>query len=64
MSISLRHPRFPHDVATVCRLAYGFEDRDPISDVEIAEELGGSRATTQRTRTRALDKMRFALGVA
>lgn len=49
---------------SVCRLAYGFEDRDPISDAEIAEELGMSRATTQRTRTRALDKMRSALGVA
>jgi RNA polymerase sigma factor (sigma-70 family) len=48
----------------VCRLAYGFEDRDPISDAEIADELTMSRATTQRTRTRALDKMRSALGVA
>ena len=48
----------------VCRKAYGFEDRDPISDAEIAEELGMSRATAQRTRTRALDKMRSALGVA
>ena len=48
----------------VCRLAYGFEDCDPISDAEIADELTMSRATTQRTRTRALDKMRSALGVA
>lgn len=48
----------------VCVLAYGFDDRDPISDAEIAEELTMSRATTQRTRTRALDKMRSALGVA
>jgi RNA polymerase sigma factor (sigma-70 family) len=48
----------------VCRLAYGFEDRDPISDAEIADELTMSRATTQRTRTRALDKMRQRLGIA
>lgn len=45
-------------------LAYGFDDYNPCSDAEIAERLGGfSRPTIQRTRTRALGKMRVSLGL-
>ncbi|RLK22671.1 DNA-directed RNA polymerase specialized sigma subunit [Micromonospora sp. M71_S20] len=47
----------------VCRLAYGFADFDPQPDAEIGHRLGGfSRLKVQRTRTRALGKMRSALG--
>ncbi|MFI7069520.1 hypothetical protein [Micromonospora sediminicola] len=47
----------------VCRLAYGFADFDPQPDAEIGHRLGGfSRLKIQRTRTRALGKMRSALG--
>jgi len=49
---------------SVCRLAYGFDDRDPLTHDEVAVELGMSLSTARRTRTRALDKMRSALGVA
>ena len=34
---------------------------EPLSDREAAEALGSTRATVQRTRTRAIDKMRAAL---
>ncbi|OZV74741.1 hypothetical protein CA850_29630 [Micromonospora echinospora] len=47
----------------VCRLAYGFSDFDPVPDAEIGHRLGKfSRLKIQRTRTRALGKMRSALG--
>jgi DNA-directed RNA polymerase specialized sigma subunit len=48
----------------VVRLAYGFSDYDPVSDGEIGERIGMSRAKVQRTRSGALTKMRSALGVA
>lgn len=48
----------------VTRAAYGFSGYRPLSDGEIAEEgWAGSRASVQRTRTRALGKMRDALGL-
>lgn len=47
----------------VCRLAYGFADFDPQHDAEIGHRLGGfGRLKVQRTRVRALGKMRAALG--
>lgn len=49
---------------TVCRLAYGFADYDPVPDAEIGDRLGFSRATAQRHRAGALVKMRNALAVA
>jgi len=49
--------------ADVVRLAYGFSDYEPVPDAEIGARMGFSRATTQRTRTGALDKMRRVLGV-
>lgn len=49
---------------TVCRLSYGFDDYEPIPDVEVAHRLGLSRPKTQRVRAGALGKMRQALGVA
>ncbi|MDG4801748.1 hypothetical protein [Micromonospora sp. WMMD980] len=49
--------------ADVCRLAYGFAEYDTVPDAEIGHRLGGfGRLKIQRTRTRALDKMRVALG--
>lgn len=48
----------------VVRLAYGFDDYDPISDDEVGARLGFSRQKVQRARTAALSKMRYALGVA
>ncbi len=50
--------------ARVCRLAYGFEEYDPLPDAEIGHRLGMSRPKTQRVRAGALGKMREALGVA
>lgn len=49
---------------TVCRMAYGFTDYDPVPDAEIGRRLGMTRPTTQRVRVRALETMREALGVA
>lgn len=49
----------------VVRAAYGFTEYRPMSDEEIASEgWAGSRSRVQRTRTRALEKMRKALGVS
>jgi RNA polymerase sigma factor (sigma-70 family) len=48
----------------VCRLSYGFDDYDPVPDVEVAHRLGLSRPKAQRVRAGALGKMRQALGVA
>ena len=49
--------------ATVCGLAYGFLDYDPVPDAEIAHRLGlSSRLKALRIRTKALDKMRDAIG--
>lgn len=49
----------------VTRAAYGFAAYKPLSDGEIAEEMPflGSRAKVQRTRTRALSKLRDSLGL-
>ncbi|MEU4568638.1 hypothetical protein [Micromonospora sp. NPDC023956] len=48
----------------VCRMAYGFTDYDnEVPDAEIGHRLGGfGRLKIQRARTRALGKMREALG--
>lgn len=47
----------------ICRMAYGFgEYYDPLPDAEIAHRIGLSRQKTQRTRTKALAKMRDAIG--
>lgn len=49
----------------VCRLKYGFTDEsygDEMSDDAVGYHLGVSRLKAQRTRTRALGKMRRALG--
>lgn len=49
---------------SVVRAAYGFAGYRPQSDAEIAGEgWAGSRQAVQRTRSRALGKMREALGV-
>ncbi|MFG3710097.1 sigma factor [Micromonospora sp. NPDC047730] len=48
--------------ATVCRMAYGFTDYDPVPDAEIGHRLGFSRTKTLRTRQGALGKMREAIG--
>lgn len=47
----------------VCSLAYGFADYDPQPDAEVGFRLGFSRLKAQRTRSRALSKMRKALCV-
>lgn len=64
--------------ASVCRYAYGFATGDPLSDGEIVQALSEtalgearvaagetvvSRAAVQRRRSKALGKMREALGV-
>lgn len=46
----------------VCRVSYGFEDYEPQPDGEVAHRLGLSRPKVQRVRTKALAKMREALG--
>lgn len=43
-------------------LAYGFGGSDPLSDAEIATRTGSTKPTVQRKRTRALARMREALG--
>jgi DNA-directed RNA polymerase specialized sigma subunit len=48
----------------IVRMAYGFEEFDPIPDAEIAHRFGFSRPKVQRVRSVALGKMRSALGVA
>lgn len=50
--------------SAVCEMAYGFgENFDPVPDAEIAVRLSlSNRLKALRTRTRALDKMRTALG--
>lgn len=47
----------------VVRDAYGFSDYRPLSDGVIATRRGMTRPTVQRTRSRALGKMREALAV-
>lgn len=47
----------------VVRDAYGFSDYRPLSDGVIASRRGMTRPTVQRTRSRALGKMREALAV-
>jgi RNA polymerase sigma factor (sigma-70 family) len=46
----------------VCRMGYGFTDPEPLHDEEVGNRLGMGRVQTQRTRQRALGKMRTALG--
>lgn len=48
----------------VCRIAYGFEDPEPQPDAIVAERVGLSRQKAQRTRAKALGKMREAVGIA
>lgn len=54
----------------VVRLAYGFRSTEdfaygePVPDAAIAERMGWSRPKVQRTRAKALAKMRDRLGVA
>lgn len=50
--------------ASVCRLAYGFSDDDPLPDSEVGHRLGLSRPKVQRVRASALGKMRSAVGLA
>ncbi|GAB1641795.1 hypothetical protein [Krasilnikovia sp. MM14-A1259] len=45
----------------ICRLAYGFADYNPVPDAEIGHRIGYSRLKVQRTRSRALGKMRQML---
>lgn len=47
--------------ARVCRLAYGFEDYEPLPDAEIGHRLGIGRVKTLRVRNGALSKMADAL---
>lgn len=57
------------DEARVVEMAYGFRGTsdyapgEPMPDSAIAGAIGGSRATVQRKRGKALGKMRKALGV-
>ncbi|MEU8655282.1 hypothetical protein [Actinoplanes philippinensis] len=45
----------------ICRLAYGFAEYDVVPDAEIGHRYGMGRLRVQRSRVRALAKMRKAL---